>query len=164
MRTRSLISSTNEKKAMVGEVYLYLKWLDAVANFDGVCAGQHPQASLYFDPCPEEEDDRASPIVSRHPRRALRQTTGVQHRAGPYILIMAETYRLCHRRLRLRLCPTTAAKMPTPTQTPTPKTRASRQLECRWQSPNPPPRCAGGAWGLRGSEPGPCRACPSRFA
>jgi hypothetical protein len=57
---------------------------------------------------------------------------------------------LCH-----RLCPTTAATM----QTPTPK--APRQ--CQWQS-LPPPRCAGGTRGRRGSEPGPCRACPSRFA
>jgi hypothetical protein len=30
--------------------------------------------------------------------------------------------------------------------------------------PPPPPCCAGGALGLRGREPGPCRACPSRFA
>jgi hypothetical protein len=70
-----MISSLNEKKAMIGEVNLYFKWFDAVANFDGVCAGQHPQASLHFDPCLEGEDDRASPIVSRHSRRALRQRT-----------------------------------------------------------------------------------------
>jgi hypothetical protein len=90
------------------------------------------------------------------------KSKNVQHCEGPYILIMAETYRLCHCRLRQRLRPTTAATTPTPTQTPKP--RASRR--CQWQSPNPPPqpRCAGGAWGRRGSEPGPCRACPSRFA
>jgi hypothetical protein len=146
---------------MVGEVYLLLKWFDAVANIDGVGTGQHPQASLYFDPCPEGEDDRAIPIVLRHPRRALRQRTSkivLDHTRD--ILIMAETYRLCHCLLRHRLRPTTAATMPTPT--PTPNARASRR--CRWQSPNPPARCAGGVWGRRGREPGPCWACLSRFA
>jgi hypothetical protein len=34
---------------MVGKV-LQLKWFDAVAKFDGVCAGQQPQAPLHFDP------------------------------------------------------------------------------------------------------------------
>jgi hypothetical protein len=58
MRRRSLISSSNKKKAMIGEVSLYLKWFDAVAKFDGVCAGQHPQAPLYFNPYPKGEDDR----------------------------------------------------------------------------------------------------------
>jgi hypothetical protein len=75
MRIRNINSSSNQRKAMVGEVYQYLKWFDAVAQFDGVCAGQRPQAPLYFDPYPEGEDDRASPIVSRHPRRALLQRT-----------------------------------------------------------------------------------------
>jgi hypothetical protein len=67
MRRRSLISSTNEKKAMAGEVYLYSKWFDSVTKFDGACAGQHPQAPLYFNPYQDGEDDQVSPIISRHP-------------------------------------------------------------------------------------------------
>ncbi len=52
------------------------------------CRNLIPKPPLYFDPYPEGEDNLASPIASRHHRRALR-------RAGPYTLIMAETYRLC---------------------------------------------------------------------
>jgi hypothetical protein len=74
-RKRSLSSSKDEKKAMVGRFICNLKLLNAVAKFDGECAGQHPQAPLKFDPYPEGGDDRASPIVSRHPRKALLQRT-----------------------------------------------------------------------------------------
>jgi hypothetical protein len=52
-----LISSTNEKKAMVEEVYLFLKWFDTVAKFEGIYAGQHPQAPLYLDPYLKGKDD-----------------------------------------------------------------------------------------------------------
>jgi hypothetical protein len=48
-----------------------------------------------------------------------------------------------HRRLRHRHRPTTATTTPMPTLMP----KTSRR--CRWQSPDPPPRCAGGARGWR---------------
>jgi hypothetical protein len=38
MRKRGFLSSTHEKKAMVGEIYLYLKLFYAVVKFEDICA------------------------------------------------------------------------------------------------------------------------------
>jgi hypothetical protein len=95
----------------------------------------------------------------------------VQHCAGPCILIMAETYRLrlCHRRLRHRPRPTTAAgddSMMSDIASADANADAEGPgvEEMPMAEPQPPsPLCRpGGVWGRRGREPGPCRACPSQ--